>query len=203
MLDQIFSQAVVAVLNRLLAREAWARERLAPFAGRSARFEMAPFAVSLAVVEGGNFASAADEPVVTVGIDPAAAPGLLFDPSAALRNVRLTGDAEFAQALSFVLQNLRPEPEEELARFVGDAAAVRIVGLLRAALAQAQAGGSRLAETAADYFVAENPMLVGRRAAEDFAREVNALRDAVARIEKRIERLEGAARGAAAGARRV
>ena len=53
--------------------------------------------------------------------------------------------AEFAQALSGVLQKLRPEPEEELSRFVGDAAAVRIVALLRAALAGAREAGSRLA----------------------------------------------------------
>ena len=83
---------------------------------------------------------------------PASLPQLLFEPKAALRNVRLEGDGEFAQTLSHVLQNLRPEPEEDLARFVGDAAAVRIVALLRAALADAREAGSRLAATTADYW---------------------------------------------------
>lgn len=195
MLDQIASQAVHAVLNRLLAREPWAREKLAPFAGRAARFELGPLALTLAVREGGVVGASEAPPDVTISLDPAVAPAALFEPAAALRNVRLAGDAEFAQALSFVLQNLRPEPEEELARFVGDAAAVRIMDALRAAAAQLREGSQRLAASAADYFVAENPMLAARAEVETFSREVNALRDAVERLDKRIEQLERA-RGA-------
>ncbi len=88
--------------------------------------------------------------------------------------------------LSQVLQRLRPEPEEELARFVGDAAAVRIVGLMRAAAATAADGAQRLARTATDYLVAENPMLVTRSEGERFTADVSALRDAVERLDKRL-----------------
>ncbi len=190
MIDQLASGAAVALLNRLLARESWAREKLAPYAGRIARIEAPPFALTMAVAEGGTLAAAQGEPHVTVTVDGTALPQALLDPQAVLRNVRLAGDAEFAQALSQVLQNLRPEPEEELARFVGDAAAVRIVGFARAALAQAQDNAERLARTAADYFVAENPMLVARGEVEQFSREVARLRDDVERLVKRIELLE-------------
>ena len=151
MLDQFASQATVTLLNHLLAREAWARDELAPFAGRGARVEAF---------------------------------------QALLRNVRLSGDAEFARALSHVLQNLRPEPEEDLARFVGDAAAVRIVGFLRAVATQMREGSNRLAATAADYFVAENPLLVTREEVESFGNSVAGLRDAAERLGKRIEHLE-------------
>jgi ubiquinone biosynthesis protein UbiJ len=190
MIDELASGAAVALLNRLLARETWARERLAPYAGRIARISAPPLVLNLAVAEGGALATAQGEPSVTITVDAAALPQALVDPQAVLRNVRLAGDAEFAQALSQVLQNLRPEPEEELARLIGDAAAVRIVGLLRAALAQAQDNAARLARTAVDYFVAENPMLVERGAVEDFSREVARLRDDVERLTKRIELLE-------------
>lgn len=190
MIDQLASGAAIAALNRLLAREAWAREKLAPFAGRVARIEALPFVLTLAVAEGGSFASAQGEPSVTISVDVANFPAALLDPPAALRNLRLAGDAEFAQALSQVLQNLRPEPEEELARFVGDAAAVRIVGFLRAVFAQAQDNAERLARTAADYFVAENPLLAARAEVDDFSREVARLRDDVERLAKRIELLE-------------
>lgn len=190
MIDQLASGAAIALLNRLLAREAWAREKLAPYAGRIARIEALPFVLDLAVAEGGTFTAAQGEPSVTVTVDGAALPQALVDPQAVLRNVRLAGDAEFAQALSQVLQNLRPEPEEELARFVGDAAAVRIVGFLRAALARAQDNAERLARAAADYFVAENPMLAARGEVEDFSREVARMRDDVERLAKRIELLE-------------
>jgi ubiquinone biosynthesis protein UbiJ len=186
-LDQIASGAAAAALNHLLAREPWARAALAPFAGRSARLQAAPFSVQLAIAADGNFTADAGAPTVTLGVDAAALPRVLLEPKAALRNVRLDGDAEFAQALSNVLQKLRPEPEEELARFVGDAAAVRIVSLLRAALAGAREAGSRLAVQAADYLVAENPMLVSRQEMAAFAADVARLRDDAERLAKRID----------------
>jgi ubiquinone biosynthesis protein UbiJ len=189
MLDQFATDAAVALLNRLLARERWARERLAPFAGRSARIEAGPFALQFGVRADGTLEATRAEAAVTVSMDAAALPQALLEPRAIMRNVRLAGDAEFAQALSYVLQNLRPEPEEELSRFVGDAAAQRIVGLLRAAFAQAQQSGARLAAATADYFVAENPLLVARAEAERFARDVAALRDDVERLAKRIDSL--------------
>ena len=189
MLDQIASNAAAAVLNRMLAREAWARAALAPFAGRSARLQALPFSVQLGIVADGTFAADAQAPTVTLGVEAAALPQMLLDPRAALRNVRLEGDAEFAQALSGVLQRLRPEPEEELSRFVGDAAAVRIVALLRAALTSAREAGGRLAAQTADYLVAENPMLVSRPQMTAFADDVTRLRDDVERLAKRIELL--------------
>jgi ubiquinone biosynthesis protein UbiJ len=190
MLDQIASQATAALLNHLLARENWAREKLAPFAGRCARVEAFPFVVLLGVAEGGRFEVGSGEPHVTIAVDGAQLPALLFGPQALMRNVRLSGDAEFAQALSQVLQNLRPEPEEDLARFVGDAAAVRIVGFLRAVAAQVREGSVRLTATTADYFVAENPLLITREEAQAFNTAVAELRDSVERLAKRIERLE-------------
>jgi len=190
MLDQFASQATVTLLNHLLAREAWAREELAPFAGRGARVEAFPFVLLLGVAPGGRFEVGSGEPNVTITVDGAQLPALLFDPRAVLRNVRLSGDAEFAGALSHVLQNLRPEPEEDLARFVGDAAAVRIVGFLRAVATQMREGSNRLAATAADYFVAENPLLVTREEVESFSNAVVSLRDAAERLGKRLERLE-------------
>ncbi len=192
MLDQIASSSAVAILNRLLMRADWARERLAPFAARVARFEVPPLRLNLAVADDGTFAVAAREAAdVTITFDAAALPNLLADPQALMRNVHLSGDAEFAQALSQVLQELRPEPEEELSRFVGDAAAVRLVGFLRAAATQIKQAAERLSASAADYFVAENPMLVSRSEADGFARDVARLRDDVERLAKRIEHIAG------------
>ncbi len=193
MIEQLTTAAAVGVLNRMLARESWARDRLAPFAGRTARFEAPPFALALKVAEGGEFADAERaDPVVTVGLDLAALPLALGDPQAALRNVSLKGDAEFAQALAFVLQNLRPEPEEELSRFIGDAAAQRIVGLLRLSASHWRQLAERMLDSSAHYLVTENPMLVGRAEVDEFNAAVSRLRDDVARLEKRVELRERA-----------
>ncbi|MFN9028697.1 MAG: SCP2 domain-containing protein [Betaproteobacteria bacterium] len=190
MLQDFAASAVIRALNHLAERESWARATLKPFAGRSAQFEAPPFLLVLGIDAEGRFAPAGGAPDVTVSIDPLQVPAALLDPKAMMRNVRLSGDAEFAQALSQVLQRLRPEPEDELARFVGDAAAVRIVGLLRGALAQAREGGQRLAASTVDYFVTENPMLVARGEVERFTQTIHQLRDAVERLEKRLQQLE-------------
>lgn len=190
MLDQLAKAAAVGALNRMLAREQWARDKLAPFAGRSARFEAAPLALTLQVAEGGTFADSADvEPSVNIAVALSSVPLALFDPQAAMKDLRLAGDAEFAQALGHVLQNLRPEPEEDLSRFVGDAAAQRIVGFLRASASQWKQSAEAMLDSTAHYVVSENPMVAGKDDIESFSRDVNQLRDAVARVEKRIDAL--------------
>ncbi|MEP6607320.1 MAG: SCP2 sterol-binding domain-containing protein [Burkholderiaceae bacterium] len=187
MLDRLANSTVVAVLNRALARESWAREKLTPFSGRIARFNAMPLSVTLQIADGGTFVEAdSGDPAVTISVALSSVPLALFDPQAALKDLRLVGDAEFAQALAFVLQNLRPEPEEELSRFIGDAAALRVVGLLRATAAQWKQMAESMLDTTVHYAVHEDPMIVGRADLEAFAKEVNGLRDAVARAEKRI-----------------
>lgn len=190
MIDQIAGSTAIAVLNRMLSREAWAREKLAPFAGRSARFDAAPFGLTLQVADDGTFAaSAGGEPAVTIGVALFSLPLAMFDRQAAMKDVRLTGDAEFAQALAFVLQNLRPEPEEDLSRFIGDAAAQRVVGFLRASASQWKQIAENMLDNTAHYVVTENPMVVGRDEIDLFNQDVNHARDAVARLEKRIDLL--------------
>ena len=196
MIDQLANSAAVAGLNRMLAREKWARDRLTPFAGRSARFDAAPFAVTLRVADDGTFAASESfaageksEPAVTISVGLSSLPLAMFDPQAALKDVRLSGDAEFAQALAFVLQNLRPEPEEDLSRFIGDAAAQRLVGFMRVTASQWKQIAESMLDNAAHYVVTENPMVVSREDLDTFNQDVNQLRDAVARIEKRIDLL--------------
>ncbi len=188
MVDQWMNQASVAVLNRMLAREAWAREKLVPFAGRAVRFEAPPFSMQWGVTgEGTLKPSTEGAPAVTIGLALGSLPFALLDPPAATRDVRLQGDADFAQALSFVLQNLRPEPEEELSRFVGDAAATRIVGFMRLSASHWRQLAERMLDNAANYVVTENPMIVARDEIATFVQDVARLRDDVARLEKRID----------------
>jgi ubiquinone biosynthesis protein UbiJ len=188
MIDQWLNQGAVAVLNRMLGRETWAREKLAPFAGRIVRFDAAPFAMQWEIAEGGSLAAnSGGEPAVTIGLALSALPFALLDPQAATRDVALQGDAEFAQAISYVLQNLRPEPEEELSRFVGDVAATRIVALLRLNARHWRQLAEATLDNTASYIVTENPMVVGRDEVTAFVQDVGRLRDDVARLEKRID----------------
>jgi ubiquinone biosynthesis protein UbiJ len=193
MLEHLATASVVGWYNHLLAREGWARTALSAHAGRSARIDAGPFSVFLAVVADGTLAAGSGTPSVTIVLDPQALAGSLLDPGAALRKMRMEGDADFAQALTDVLARLRPDPAEDLARFVGDAPAERIVGAVRAALAQLRDSAGRALRQGADYLVAENPLLVGKLEWESHVRELDALQARLGVLEERIGALPPAA----------
>jgi ubiquinone biosynthesis protein UbiJ len=201
MLDALASQSVVAWYNRLLAREPWACAALAPHAGATARIDAGLVSVFLAIAPGGTLAVGSGTPSVTITLDPAAMAGSIWDPAAALRDVRVAGDAAFAQVLTDVLQKLRPDPAEDLARWLGDAPAERIVRTVNTALAQLREAGERAARQGADYLVGENPLLLGRQDWVAFTGELDALRDRLAAVEQRVAELPArAAPGAGHGA---
>ena len=103
--------------------------------------------------------------------------------------VRIQGDAEVAQRWRELLLLLRPDLEEELSRWVGDAAAHRIGGLA----GRVAAFGRRAAETAvrnsAEYLAHERGDLVPRGEAEAFFDGVDRLREDVDRLEARLDAL--------------
>jgi len=198
-LDAFASQSAVAWYNRLLQREDWARAALAPHAGATARIEAAMVTVFLGVAPGGMLEVGTGTPSVTITLDAAALAGSLFDPAAALRDVRVAGDAAFAQVLTDVLQKLRPDPAEDMARWIGDAPAERIVKTVSAAMAHVREAGERAARQGADYFVAENPLLLGKRDWEAFGQELAALNGRLAALEERVGAL-GSRPGAGGGA---
>jgi ubiquinone biosynthesis accessory factor UbiJ len=185
-IDQLISGAVIAVLNRSLAREQAARALLAAQQGRSVRLSAGLLAVQFSITADGLLAAASGEPAVAISVDPAALPAFLLDSSKPPRQVKLEGDAALAQLLSQVLPRLRPEPEEELSRVIGDAAAVRLMASLRALLSAVSAAAQAFARNSADYLTAENPMLVEKEAVESFGRDLTRLRDDVERLDKRI-----------------
>jgi ubiquinone biosynthesis protein UbiJ len=180
-----------AALNHLLLRQPQLRNVLLPHAGKAACIAVGSMQISLAVTNDGLLLSATlAEPAVTIRIKPADLPQILVNMDRAFSYVSLSGDAEFAKAISEVAQGLQWEAEEDLAPFVGDIAAVRIVQAARATVQGARSGGRKLIEHIAEYLLEENPTLLYRKAGEEFAAQVAVLRDDVERLGKRIKLLE-------------
>lgn len=192
----------VAIINHLLAREQWARDRLVPFAGQRVRFRIAPLPdLVVEIDESGLVATGTAEDVaLTLTIPPAALPRILARDEAALREVGLEGDAALASTIQFLFQTLRWDVEEDLSRVVGDVVAHRMAGAARAFAAWQRQATGRLGENFAEYLKDEAGLLMHSYELEAFGREVGDLRDAVERLEKRIQRL--AAAGAAGGSGR-
>lgn len=180
-----------APLNHLLRGNAWARDLLKTHAGKVARFDCLPFTVSLVIIDSGETAAAAagSTPDVTVTLTP----GLLLRIAArdqnVWRDIRVDGDTALAGVLNQLWQHLRWDAEEDLSRVFGDIAAHRMTQSLRLFEQWARAGGDNLARSFSEYWTEERPLIAAAGDLRVFASEVDTLRDDVARLEKRIERL--------------
>lgn len=103
--------------------------------------------------------------------------------------VRIEGDAEIAQGFRELLEQTRPDLEEELSQIVGDVAARRVANLAREVLAFGRRATDSLATSAAEYLQEEGRDVPARIEVEEFLRDVDQLRDDVERLEARITRL--------------
>jgi ubiquinone biosynthesis protein UbiJ len=101
----------------------------------------------------------------------------------------VTGDAFTAQAFQKLLKHARPDPEEELSRFVGDAAAFRAGEIARGVRDWAIEARATMGANVREYLQEESREVPSRYEFERFGGNVDALRDDVARLEARINRL--------------
>jgi len=188
----MLNQFAVTSLNHLLAQASWACDKLKPHAGRVALLVSTPVALRLQIDAEGRFAEAsADTPVdATIELPTAAVPQILHGFDAVSRQVSVSGNADFAETLGYVLRNLHWDVEEDLSKVFGDIVAHRLIGVFNQFFAWQKSAARNLAESTADYLTEENPVLLHPQAAAGFAAETDALRDDLARLEKRIERIE-------------
>ncbi len=107
-----------------------------------------------------------------------------------LEGIELAGNATSARAFQDLLAYAKPDPEEELSRVVGDTAAHELGESYRALRRWAIDARSTLHDNIREYLQEEGRELPSRYEIERFTRSVNALRDDVARLEARLNRLE-------------
>ena len=87
-------------------------------------------------------------------------------PRAAMRSVKLDGDAEFAQVVLEVAQNLKWEFEEDLSKWIGDILAHRVTASARHLADGAQRAHRNVAQSVAEYLIDEQEELVRTRDVE-------------------------------------
>ena len=184
--------AALAIVNHLLASEDWARDRLQPFAGQSARLEFGALTLPLSISSGGLFVAAGRDAPADVTITlPADAPlRALTDRPSLFTAARLAGSAELAETLGFIFRNLRWDIEADLAPLVGDIAAHRLVAGGKQLVRWHQQQALNLAANFAEYLTEENPSIARRGDVEGFCAQVANLPDEVDRLEARIAALE-------------
>jgi ubiquinone biosynthesis protein UbiJ len=176
-------------LNRLLEAEPWARQRLAPFAGEAVELRV-PYlpAVRFAIVEGGRLAPAA-EASLRISLRPGALGALARGEDQFMREVDIEGNARLAQEVLHLARHLRWDFEEDLARLIGDAPAHAMAQALRGIVSWQADAARRFGENLMEYALEEGRLLAPRAPFAEFSREVARLRDAIERLEKRLEQL--------------
>jgi len=183
--------AVLPFLNHLLTQETWPRQRLLPFIGQSATIEGGPLRVTITVDQNGLFTVAAPEatPDVTISFASDATFKFLSDPGSAFAAARLTGAANFAEALAFVFRNLRWDYEGDLSSVIGDIPATRLTRFLSAGVDKTRSAIRRLGANLSEYATEDSRLLASSRDITQFCAAVDLLRDDLARFEKRVAKL--------------
>ena len=102
----------------------------------------------------------------------------------------IRGDAEIANLYRELLLLARPDPEEELSRWVGDFPARRLAQFAQQALGFARRARRTFGENIAEYLQEEGRDLVNRTELDEFLRGVDLVRESADRIDARLGRLE-------------
>jgi ubiquinone biosynthesis protein UbiJ len=183
----------IFAINHVLGPQPWARERLAPFAGRIVEFRLLPLPdLRLAITAEGLVAPAGAkaEPDLSINIKPGALPHLLMRDEAIMSHVDITGSADLAQVVQLLFRELQWDYEEDLSRVFGDVVAHRLAGAGRDLFAWQREAGLRTAQNFAEYWTEEQPLIARRDDLAGFSHAVDTLRDDIERLEKRIEILQ-------------
>lgn len=189
-----FEPPVVAALNHLLDAEPWARQRLAAFA--ESIVELRPAALPqmrLAITSDGRLRPAPPgEPAsLVLKFGPEAVPAMLKGEDHLLRAVHTEGDSRLANEVLLLVRYLRWDAEEDLSKVLGDVAAHRVAATTRDFFASQRQALARTAESIVDYLLEERQLVTHAATFEEHRFAVAQLRDAIERLEKRVDRLAG------------
>jgi ubiquinone biosynthesis protein UbiJ len=180
-----------AALNHLLNQSGWALARLTKFAGKTARFDIAPFYFSYTIQPDGSLIEAdkASSVDASCSIAPSLIPRLALKDELAFSQIKTRGDASLLAEIFYLSRNLKWDAAEDISHVTGDIAAERIVKLASSAHQQLRESALSLSQAFAEYWTEERPLVAKSTHINHFVQQVDALRDDVARLEQRINRL--------------
>lgn len=179
------------VANRVLGREAWARDKLAAHAGRTFVVRVGPATATFLVGADGSLAPAPTDAAVDLGlaISPLHLPALLSDPRQWNEHVVETGDAALGGTLKELAQTLPWFVEAAFARALGPVAGQRVADAGRHLLAFPAHAAARLADSAGRYARDEAGLVVRHDELRQLAEQTDVLAQRVDALEARVAAL--------------
>jgi ubiquinone biosynthesis protein UbiJ len=189
----------VAAAESMINRSIGASSRAAALARRldntSLRIEVEYFAPLRAVVHAGHCSLLNDDLAADATL-AGTAPELWSllrgrtSAAAAAANVKIQGSAEIANLYRELLSAARPDPEEELSRWLGDLPARGVFGLARGVAGWSRHVRRTARDNVREYLEEESRDLVGTAELNGFLHAVDGVREAADRVEARLARLE-------------
>ncbi len=187
-------RAIAASLNLLARQQPWAAERLARHAGKTLRISLGAFAMTLTIDSSGHLEQSDTSVVPDVVLDILTEKfslSTLFDVHNRIdlaECVHITGQAALAQVISDLARDLRPDPEDALAHWIGDVPARRVTQGVQGLLQGTRNLAQSLAKNIAEYLAEETDALVGRPA---MTMHAQLLQRAMARTDALAQRQAG------------
>lgn len=184
------------VINRALCDDTWAMQRLSAFAGSTVRITLADRPIVRYSIEPNGLLAAHeafgdDEPTLAIDLPADAASRFIsHGRHGILRAARIRGNVDLANAVNDVMDNIRPDPEAFLADKIGDIAAHRLIGLFHVMKQGAEQLAGRLKDQFTEHVAEGHSVIVPNDEVSRFMTDVDTLRNDVARLEQRINRLK-------------
>ena len=183
------------VINRALRDDPWAASRLAAFNGSSLRISMAERSLMRYTIEPDGLLAAHqvfgdDDP--TLAIDLPANAAVLFlsqGRQGVIKAAKIRGNIDLANALNEVMEQIRPDPEAFLASKIGDIAAHRAMGFFYSLKQGTEDLVNRLKDQFTEHVAEGQSVIVPTPEVHAFMDNVDTLRNDVARLQQRVERL--------------
>ena len=192
----IAAAAACRGINHVLKGEPWAMAQLARHSGKVILLKLPVGKLCFELTPEGALAASSDIDAASLELEIsaealsslAAGPGNLQEQL--MKSVKITGDADLAQLLGRLAGQIRWEYEEDLARLSGDAPASFAVSQGKKCISAGRSATSDMLANVVEYVSEERKVLLSKRDFMIRKDELNALRDAVDRMEKRIQLLE-------------
>jgi ubiquinone biosynthesis protein UbiJ len=177
----------IALANRVLEREDWARERLSAHAGRTVRMVCGPIASTLSIAPSGMLIPAQGAADLTLTLSPLHVPTLLAHPERWSELVAADGDVELAATLSDLARTLPWFVEQAFASVLGPLIGTRVADAGRALLELPEHAARSFGASVTGYVRDESGLGVSATTFADFSAEVAAV---AARVDALAARLD-------------
>lgn len=189
-------EASARLANHVLEREDWARDMLAPFAGRMFTLSVGPLTSAMRIGERGTLevAGTAETADLRLRMSPLAVPSFLAQPKRWNEFIEEDGDADLGGALKELAQTLPWFVEQAFANALGPLAGQRVADAGRALLGFPEYAAQRVTDSVASYARDEAGWFP---AADAMRRHADAVQATAAATDALIARVDALTRRAA------